>query len=57
MATLPAGEREFLVAATPDHSFEADALERADSVIAGDPRERRAHAGTSTGVMMSGSGM
>ena len=48
---------ELQVAATLAHSFEADALKRAGGFLPGDPREGWAHAGTSTGVMMSGSGM
>lgn len=47
---------EFEVAAALASPPESSTFECSSGFVAGDPREPRAHAGTSTGVMMSGSG-
>ena len=47
---------ELEVAAALADPPEPGTFERSCGFVAGDPREPRAHAGTSTGVMISGSG-
>ena len=47
---------ELQVASALTRAGEASSFERPSRLFTRDPREPRAHAGTSTGVMMSGSG-
>ena len=47
---------QFEVAAALSNSVKPGAFKGSGDVVAGDPRERWAHAGMSTGVMIGGSG-